>query len=384
MGPTELTPMLPEGLRDLLPERAARRRAVARTVLASFERYGYATVVLPAFERESVVARGVGGAVRRELLRFLDPDVGDVLVLRPDMTPQIARLVSTRYGEHPGPIRLSYEGSVVRRPRGRAQRQRQLSQAGIECISFAPPHADIEVIAATLHALHALGLSNLVVELSHAGALSAVMDALPVEVREPVADALAVRDHAVWRSLLSGPALAHVERLVECVGEAAELRDWRPALAELGHAEIVESLAAVEAGLRDSGSRIIVDLGELRGRGYYTGVFFQVLADGVGSPLAAGGRYDALLGRYGAPRTATGAAIDLEAVEIALAQHGIDHGPKPTRVLVIGSGDARATMAARLRAEGRSVAECEPLDDDTLARLVAWEGFTEVLRPDGG
>jgi ATP phosphoribosyltransferase regulatory subunit len=79
--------MLPEGLRDLLPERAARRRAVARTVLAAFERYGYAGVVPPAFERESVVARGVGGAARRELLRFLDPDAGDVLVLRPDMTP---------------------------------------------------------------------------------------------------------------------------------------------------------------------------------------------------------------------------------------------------------------------------------------------------------
>ncbi len=204
--------MLPEGLRDLLPERAARRRAVARAVLASFERYGYAGVVPPAFERESVVARGVGGAARRELLRFLDPDAGDVLVLRPDMTPQIARLVSTRYREHPGPIRLAYEGSVVRRPRGRAHRQRQVSQAGIECIGFAPPHADVEVIAATLDALRALGLRDLVVELSHAAALSTVLDGLPSPVREPVAEALAGRDRATWSALLDGDHLAHVDR----------------------------------------------------------------------------------------------------------------------------------------------------------------------------
>lgn len=380
VGPSESTPMLPEGLRDLLPARAARRRAVARAVLAAFERYGYESVVLPAFERESVVARGVGGAVRRELVRFLDPDVGDVLVLRPDMTPQIARLVSTRYREHPGPIRLSYEGSVVRRPRGRAHRLRHLSLAGIECIGLAPPHADVEVIAATLDALHDLGLRDLVVELSHA-ALSSAIDALPAAVREAVAEAVAGRDRATWRALLDGPELAHVERLMACAGEADELAAWAPELSALGHGKAVEELAAVVDGLRPLGARVMIDLGELRGRGYYTGAFFQVLCDGVGSPLAAGGRYDALLGRYGAARAATGAAIDLEAVEIAL---GASAGPSATRVLVIGSPATRAPVAARLRAEGRSVSESGPLDAETEARLVAWEGYAEVVHTDGG
>ncbi len=376
--------MLPEGLRDLLPERAARRRAVARTVLAAFERYGYAGVVPPAFERESVVARGVGGAARRELLRFLDPDAGDVLVLRPDMTPQIARLVATRYREHPGPIRLAYEGSVVRRPRGRAHRQRQVSQAGIECIGFDPPHADVEVIAATLDALRSVGLRDLVVELSHAAALSSVIDALPSPVREPVAEALAGRDRATWRALLDGDHLAHVDRLVRCAGDASELPAWRAELCALGHGDEVEALSAVVDGLREAGAPVIVDLGELRGRGYYTGVFFQVLCDGVGTPLAAGGRYDALLGRYGAPRAATGAAIDLEAVEAALQARGVEHGTLPPRVLVVGTAKARAATAARLRAEGRAVSESDPMDAEAEARLVAWEGFSEVLRPDGG
>jgi ATP phosphoribosyltransferase regulatory subunit len=376
--------MLPEGLRDLLPERAARRRAVAHTVLGSFERYGYATVVPPAFERESVVARGVGGAARRELLRFLDPDAGDVLVLRPDMTPQIARLASTRYREHPGPLRLSYEGSVVRRPRGRAHRQRQVSQAGIECIGFAPPQADVEVIAATLDALHALGLHGLTVELSHAGALSAVIDALPGAVRERVAEAVAARDGASWRALLAGDDLAHVEMLTACAGVAEALDGWSDALRARGHGDVVDALAAVARGLRGARAQVLVDLGELRGRGYYTGAFFQVLVDGVGTPLALGGRYDALLGRYGAPRPATGAAIDLEAVETALANAGIEHRPAPRRVLVVGAAEARAGLAAGLRAAGRSVAESDPADDDTIAALVAWEGYSEVLRADGG
>jgi ATP phosphoribosyltransferase regulatory subunit HisZ len=104
----------------------------------------------------------------------------------------------------------------------------------------------------------------------------------------------------------------------------------------------------------------------------------------VGTPLAAGGRYDALLGRYGAPRAATGAAIDLEAVEAALQARGVEHGTLPPRVLVVGTAKARAATAARLRAEGRAVSESDPMDAEAEARLVAWEGFSEVLRPDGG
>ena len=374
--------MLPEGLRDLLPERAARRRAIASTVLATYARWGYATVTLPAFERESVVARAVGGAVRRELVRFLDPDTGDVLVLRPDMTPQIARLVATRYREHPGPIRLSYEGSVVRRPRGRARRERQVSQAGVECISHAAPAADVEVIAATVAALREAGVRDLSVELSHALAAPAVVDGLAPHLRDPAAAALASRDRAEWHAILDGDACDHLDLLARCAGTPDVLEREGAALVARGHRDVVSELRSVADALAGCGADLLVDLGELRGRGYYTGLFFQVLRDGVGVPLAAGGRYDALLGRYGTPRPATGAAIDLEAVEEAL--RGSASAPPSKRVLVVGAADARRVRAAELRAEGRSVAECDPMDPDDLAALVVWEGFAEVVTADGG
>ena len=88
------------------------------------------TVVPPAFEREDVLVRGLGSGAAASLLRLVDPDSGEVLALRPDMTPQIARIVATHYRAAPMPVRLAYEGTVLRRARGRSRRHRQVAQAG--------------------------------------------------------------------------------------------------------------------------------------------------------------------------------------------------------------------------------------------------------------
>ncbi|MBL8604266.1 MAG: ATP phosphoribosyltransferase regulatory subunit [Myxococcales bacterium] len=364
---------LPAGMRDLLPPRASHRRALARVALDTWGRYGYALVGLPAYEHEDTIVRGLGGMARRELVRFLDPDSGEVMVLRPDMTPQIARVAATRFAAHPGPLRLAYEGSVVRRPSGRARRQRQLAQAGIECIGWDHPDADVEVIDATLATLRALGLRDLVVELSHAAALDDVIDRVAHGLRADVIEAVAARDGAAYRALLGAQSpLAHaLDRRLSQRGP------WRSLAGPEGSVEA--ALTAVAAGL-DGAAEVLVDLGELRGRGYYTGVFFQVLSADVATPLAAGGRYDGLLGRYGAPRAATGAAIDLEAVEAARAAQGLGPLEPPRRsVLVIGPRSARRPMAAALRAEGAAVTEVD--DDPARADALAASGpFDAVHR----
>lgn len=372
---------LPPGMRDLLPPRVRQRRAIARTVSSAFQRYGYEPVVPPAFERESVVARGVGGAARRELVRFLDPDHGEVLVLRPDVTPQVARIVATHYRDVQTPVRLSYEGSVVRRPAGRASRQRQVSQAGVECVGWASPEADVEVIVATARALEDCGLRDVMIELSHAGALQPWIDRVPEALRERVADAVAARDVATWSALLSGEdalrdAIARVSALA---GEASSLGAWRDALdGEVGAtlATILDALAA--EGL---GDRLLLDLGELRGRGYYTGVFFEFLCDGSGAPVAAGGRYDALLRRYGVDRPATGAAIDLEGLESALARRGVTPADTDAeRVLVLGRGSARRDAARSLRADGCAVTELDVDATDDVTEVMNRGGFSRLVR----
>ena len=129
--PVSLEHPLPAGMRDLLPEEAANRRALARVVLDRFALFGYRLVTPPAFELAHVVERGLGASAASDLLRFIEPESGDVAVLRPDMTPQIARIVATRMLDHTPPYRLAYEGTVVRRRSGRAKKHRQIPQVGV-------------------------------------------------------------------------------------------------------------------------------------------------------------------------------------------------------------------------------------------------------------
>ncbi len=379
---------LPVGTRDLLPARAALRRALAHRALETFARWGYDQVIPPAFEREAVLARGLGPRARGELVRFLDPDTGEVLALRPDMTPQVARIVATRYPEAPRPVRLAYEGSVVRRPRARARRQRQRAQAGIECVGWHGTDADAEAIATTMAALTALGLEGLRVELSHAGLLTPLVDALPAVLREPVADALTARDTCTWQDLLHDhpDARAILEALDGLAGDGATLdaATHVPALGAAfpGPLEALGSLREALMGI-GLGEALLFDLGELRGRGYYTGVFFQVFCPGSAEAVATGGRYDDLLGRYGVDLPATGAALDLEAVEEALSAQG--HIPPPPvfrRVLVTGTGEARRAHAARLRAAGCQVAELEGGDPEAARAYAEAGGFDEVVQTD--
>src|SRR5580693_8307969 len=188
---------LPAGMRDLLPEEAAARRALSRKVLDRFALHGYALVTLPAFEFAEVLERGLGTLDPAEVLRFVEPESGEIAALRPDMTPQIARMVATRLRDRPLPYRLGYEGTVMRRLSGRARKQRQIPQAGVELVGIAGPEGDLELIAMVVDALGAAGLGRFTIDLGDAGVVRALLgDILTVESRVALTTALARKDDA--------------------------------------------------------------------------------------------------------------------------------------------------------------------------------------------
>jgi ATP phosphoribosyltransferase regulatory subunit len=136
---------LPSGVRDFLPRAAARRRALAAAVIDVFESWGYARVITPMFECADVLERGLGAGARAAAIRFVEPGTGEVVALRPDITPQIARVVATRMADVPGPLRLCYEGAVMRLVG--EQGQREILQAGIELVDAPEPEGDAEALA---------------------------------------------------------------------------------------------------------------------------------------------------------------------------------------------------------------------------------------------
>jgi ATP phosphoribosyltransferase regulatory subunit len=383
-------------MRDFAPRAAAARRRIAETLLEVFERWGFSRVITPAFEYEDVLALGLGGAGRAAAIRFVEPSSGQVVALRPDITPQIARLIATRFRDEPGAVRLCYEGTVVRLERG-ARGQRELIQAGVELAGVSGPSGDAEVIALGVAALAAAGLAPPTIDLAHLGLAREVLSALalPEAEREEARRRIAKRDGAGLDEVLrasrgSAAAVRFAALLTELSGPPAILGaaikkaptpGVRRALRDL--TRIVE---AIEARAIDA--RLHVDLAEVRGFDYYTGVRFQGFVPGAPQAVLQGGRYDDLLARYGRSSPAVGFAIDVEGAAGALEARADGQPPRPPEfadgaggVLVTGPPLAAMRTADELRRGGqRAVAELVGLRGAKLEAYARRWGFAEILR----
>lgn len=374
----DLSHPLPSGMRDFLPPDARRLSELARRLLSSFELFGYELVTLPVFEYESVLERGLGSLEPEEVLRFVEPETGEVVALRPDMTPQLARVVATRLSQATPPIRLSYQGSVLRRRRERARRHRQIFQAGIELIGLDGPSGDLEALEVACSAARAVGLSDFVLDLGHARIAFALLEGVePVRQRAAV-EALHLKDRAELQRAAASAGLSQRER--DALSELGELHGGRDVLkaatrllagtrAEAGLEELSRVLHQVEQ--RELASSVVVDLGETRNFAYYTGTTFQLHAYGPGVPIASGGRYDGLLGGFGRPLPAFGFAFGLDDLVWALGDAALN--ASPPRLLLTG---AAAGLAAGLRAQGVRCA-IGP-EQDPLAYAELWR-YTHVV-----
>jgi ATP phosphoribosyltransferase regulatory subunit len=375
---------------DLLPPEAAARRALAGGVLQCFELCGYELVIPPVFEHAEVMQRGNDALDNRDMFRFVEPESGEVAVLRPDITPQIARIVATRLADHRPPIRLSYEGRIFRRQRGRARSHRHVSQVGVECVGLGEVEGDTEVLALAIRACEQVGLREFRVELSDIRLVRSLLQGVPEAARGALSDVLAQKDAAALAAIAKNRGVSRelalqLGALLECYGErdvlvAAQKRFRSPeAKAALRSLRLITD-ALHELGV---GQRICFDLSETRGLSYYTGMRFCILARGPGEELGSGGRYDNLLARFGADLPATGFALDLGNLQWTLReQDGPDAAPAgaPLRV-VVGGGDRRGRQAGaeRLRAAGL-VAAGLPDSDPTrcLAFARSW-GYDAVV-----
>jgi ATP phosphoribosyltransferase regulatory subunit len=332
-----------------------------------FEAWGFARIVTPVFECADVLERGLGHDARAAAIRFVEPGTGEIVALRPDITPQVARLVATRLAELEGPIRLCYEGAVIRLAGELGQRE--VLQAGIELIDAPEPNGDGEVLAVAAAALAAAQLPETRLDVGHVAPARHVLGAAPDgEARTRLAAALARKDRAGVRAAaralpaaivplaealvgLWGPADATLER----AAQQAWPPDVRAALARL------RAVLAAFAELADPPApAVTIDLGDLRGFDYYTGVRFAGYAAGAPDAVLRGGRYDELIGRYGRAAQATGFAIDLEAVVEAQRAVGVAPAPAALGVAVSGAGAARLARALRARGHRAVTASAPP------------------------
>jgi len=317
---------LPLGLRDLTPDHSAHLAELSARLQEVFRAFGYRRVLLPTLERLEVVERGLSPAGLAGVLKFVEPGSGEVVAIRPDITPQIVRLYAARPDALPDPARLCYDGPVLRAREARAGRPREVYQAGVELLGAGGAPADAEALAVLRRALDRAGLAHAVLEVGHARFASAMLAAagLSPGTRGAAMEALSRKDEGALAALARagrgrGRSREALPALATLYGEGALSRAREVARAV---PQAVAALGELEAALRlarRKGVREVeVDLGEVRGLGYYTGVTFAGYAPGAGSAVASGGRYDGLLARFGRPGPAIGFAVDLEFATQAL------------------------------------------------------------------
>ncbi|WP_124728366.1 ATP phosphoribosyltransferase regulatory subunit [Staphylospora marina] len=359
----------PVGFRDYPPAWIARKRWLERNVEERFRLWGYREIATPSLEFLDTV--GEASAIdESRMFKCMDRD-GRTLVLRPDQTTPIARMVCSSLKHEPLPLRLYYHAGVFRAQEREAGRDAEFFQSGVELVGASGPEADAEVILLAMEALNACGLDAFRIVLGHVGLLDAwLREAAGDSGSSVLKKRLVRRDWAGFLQALGRevPSASKRERLL-AVLRPAEGEEVDRRLRELSAAPEAAG-AAADLGtlwnhLRTAGDadRLVFDPCLTGSLGYYTGVYFEGYAEGNGFPLLGGGRYDGLYVRFGRELPATGFALKTDRVmEVSPLV-----SDEPTRVSVRFSPEmwGEACREARLLRERGSVAVLRP--DPSLA-----------------
>lgn len=309
--------LLPENIADVLPSEARKIEELRRALLDRFRTYGYEMVMPPLLEYLESLLTGGGSDLNLRTFKLVDQLSGRTLGLRADTTPQVAR-IDAHLLNRQGVTRLCYAGSVLHtRPRGLHATREQI-QIGAEIYGHAGLEADLEVQQLMLDALRLAGIGDVRLDLCHAGVLLALFerDAAAAARGETLYEALAGKDVPRIAELTQDldPIVRDALRaLPSLYGDASVIelaRQRLPQWPAIAHA--LDDLAFLAAHV--DGAHVAVDLADLRGYAYHSGVMFSAYVEGVPNALARGGRYDHVGQAYGRARPATGFSLDLREI----------------------------------------------------------------------
>ena len=354
--------LLPDGVEDILPEKAYRVESLRRRLVDLYRRWGYELVIPPLMEFTDSLLIGLGRDIDLMTFKVTDQLSGRTMGIRADMTPQIARIDAHSMRRN-GPSRLCYAGHVLHTKPKSPLATRSPIQAGVELYGESGSDADIEVISLLLVSLQECGLQQLNIDLGHVElyrslAAAAGLDASQESDLFDLLQSKAIADINQWidNNVQAADAAAMLKALPGLSGGRDVLTRAREVLAKAPEA-VTDALTTLEViadavAERFPQANLYFDLSELRGYNYHTGVVFAAFAPGYGEALANGGRYDHVGEVFGNARPATGFVVDITAID-ALVKGSVE-----TRgaVFAPATDDAGQWPAInRLRSEGEVV-----------------------------
>lgn len=379
--------LLPEGIEEILPEEAKHLESLRRKILDTFACWGYELVIPPFIDYLDSLLTGSGHDLELQTFKLTDQISGEMLGVRSDMTPQVARIDAHNINAQ-WPTRLCYAGTILHTKGDPLEKTRSPMQIGAELYGHAGKESDVEVIRLMLEMLAMSGLQNVHLDLGHVGiyrALSRQAGLSDAEEAE-LFDVLQRKARPELQELMAGYRISDelktmFLKLPQLNGGQDTIAKAREVL-QAANGEVKEALAALEAiaeqlTLCFPGLPISFDLAELRGYHYHTGVVFAAFVPSVGREIARGGRYDNIGAIFGRARAATGFSADLKVLS-ALGKSAYQKQPLTLIFAPSGSDAALHEKIRDLRAEGHAVVQQLPGQTGTAEEL----GCTAVLALD--
>lgn len=311
--------MLPDGMEEVLPPVSWQLEELRRRLLDHYRESGYELILPPLVEHLDALLTGTGHDLERQTFKFADPQGGRMLGLRADMTPQAARIAARRYADRQV-VRLCYLGTVLRTAPDHPGGPRSPRQVGCELFGEPDLSADLEALRLMLRTLELAGARELHLDLGHVDIYRAVIAsvALDIEDENALFEILQRKSHPdladFGRARGLDSAAQMLASLMDLNGDVSVLQRARQAL--VVDATVDAALRTLERTAQHLSREfpsvpIHVDLAELRGLRYHTGLVFAAFVPGFGRELARGGRYDGVGREFGRALPATGFSADM-------------------------------------------------------------------------
>lgn len=379
----------PEGVRDIYNKECEIKLTLQKKLGSVLHLYGYQDIQTPTFEYFDVFRKEIGSTSTREMYKFFDRD-GNILALRPDITPSIARAVATLFETEDFPIRLCYAGNTFINHSSYQGRLKENTQLGAELIGVDSVEADAEMLAMVVDGLKKTGLTEFQVSIGHVDFIQDLFEASGLE--EDILEEI--------RTLIANRNFFGVEEILDNYNVPARVRETFHQLQELtGGWEILEQAAKAAVGdaachaverlqeiykllqLYGVEDHITFDLSMSGSYGYYTGIIFRAYTYGTGDAVVRGGRYNNLLEKFGKKTPSIGFAIIVDELMSALNRQKIDVETTHRNLLVYTDSTAKwaISLARTFRGKGKNIEMVKRAPEEDRAVYEAYAKRSSII-----
>lgn len=367
---------VPNGFQDCLTDECYNREIIKNKLLNTFRLNGFSQIDTPAIEYYDTFTKSNVAIHQKDMFKMTDND-GNLLVLRPDITLPISRIVATKL-DNTYANKLCYVGNIFKNEDQKSYTQlRQQLQAGAEYIGESNLQVDADMLSLAINSLLEVGIKDFVIELNDVNFFLGLMDECGISQREfeEIRDFIEKKNFLEAKMYLEDndydkKVVKVISSLSSLYGDISVVKDAKKLVSNKKSLEALDNIQKVYEILKEYSldKYLTIDLSLVQNMKYYTGVVYKGLTSNVGSPILSGGRYDGLTKNFGRDLNATGFAIDIKRVLIALEMQGDLLKKKEADVCVLDLCNNMFSYSYidGLRKEGKAVEKLYNLDENGL------------------